>query len=226
MLSIEAIASDHGILIIEDVAQAFGAKHHGRNAGTIGFCGCFSFYPTKNLAALGDAGMVVTNDETTADLVRRLRNHGTENNYEHSSLGINSRLDSLQAAAISVRLRYVEEWTERRRKIAEQYLTGLDGVIVLPTIDEANHPVFNQFVVRTSARDALKDYLKKHGIGTKIYYPIPLHLQQGLAPMTGEVGDYPCAEEVSRTCLALPIFPELSDEEVNHVINKVREFHS
>ena len=226
MLRIQTIAADHGILIIEDVAQAFGAKHHGRDAGAMGFCGCFSFYPTKNLAAIGDAGMVVTNDRAAAERLRRLRVHGEERRYHHTTLGINSRLDSLQAAAISVRLQYVEEWNQRRRQIARRYLEGLDGIIALPAPDEANHAVYNQFVVRTSERDALAERLQGHGIGTKIYYPIPLHLQPGLAPMTGEVGDYPRAEEVARTCLALPIFPELQDEEVDHVIDKTREFCS
>jgi dTDP-4-amino-4,6-dideoxygalactose transaminase len=224
VLRIQAIAADHGILIIEDAAQAFGAKHRGRYAATMGFCGCLSFYPTKNLAAIGDAGMVVTNDEGAAKRLRLLRAHGAEDRYEHKILGVNSRLDSIQAAALSVRLPYVEEWNQRRRAIAARYIGGLDGVISVPTPDESNEPVYNQFVIRTPERDALLEHLQGHGIGTQVYYPIPLHLQEGLAPMTGNVGDFPRAEEAARTCLALPIFPELRDEEVDHVIEKIREF--
>jgi dTDP-4-amino-4,6-dideoxygalactose transaminase len=233
MLRIQSIAADHGILIIEDVAQAFGARHHGRNAGTMGFCGCFSFYPTKNLSAMGDAGMIVTNDGAAAERLRSLRAHGAEDRYHHTTLGINSRLDALQAAAVSVKLKYVEKWNQRRRQIAEHYLTELDGVIALPQTHAANDAVYNQFVVRTSERDGLREHLEGHGIGTEIYYPIPLHLQPGLRPLAtnspstavlGEIGDYPRAEEAARTCLALPIFPELRDDEVDHVIAKVQEF--
>ena len=224
MLRIQTIAADHGVLIIEDVAQAFGATHRGRAAGTMGFCGCFSFYPTKNLAAIGDAGMVVTHDVGTADRLRLLRAHGQENNYEHNMLGINSRLDSLQAAAISVRLPYVDEWNARRRQIAERYLAGLEGKVMLPTPVPHNEAVYNQFVIRTSERDALKEFLSGHGVGTAIYYPIPLHLQRGLGAVCGSPGDFPRAEEAARTCLALPIFPELEEAEIDYVIEKIREF--
>lgn len=224
MLRIQAIAADHGILIVEDAAQAFGARHRGRAAGTMGFCGCLSFYPTKNLAAIGDAGMVVTNDDGAAGRLRRLRAHGAEDRYVHKTMGINSRLDAIHAAALSVRLPYVEEWNDRRRQIAARYRSALGDVVTLPDVDDASEPVYNQFVIRTPERDALREHLQGHGIGTEIYYPVPLHLQEGLAPMTGSVGDYPRAEEAARTCLALPIFPELTDEEVAHVIDKVREF--
>ena len=224
MLRIQAIAADHGVLIIEDVAQAFGAKHRGRTAGTMGFCGCLSFYPTKNLAAIGDAGMVVTHDSRTADRLRLFRAHGLENEHEHNMLGINSRLDSLQAAAISVRLPYVDEWNERRRQIAQRYLVGLEGTVTLPTPAPHNEAVYNQFVIRTSERDALKEFLSGHGIGTAIYYPIPLHLQRGLGSVCGSPGDFPRAEETARTCLALPIFPELEEAEIDFVIEKIQEF--
>jgi dTDP-4-amino-4,6-dideoxygalactose transaminase len=199
----------------------------------MGFCGCFSFYPTKNLSAMGDAGMIVTNDGAAAERLRSLRAHGAEDRYHHTTLGINSRLDALQAAAVSVKLKYVEKWNQRRRQIAEHYLTELDGVIALPQTHAANDAVYNQFVVRTSERDGLREHLEGHGIGTEIYYPIPLHLQPGLRPLAtnspstavlGEIGDYPRAEEAARTCLALPIFPELRDDEVDHVIAKVQEF--
>ena len=224
MLRIQTIAADHGILIIEDVAQAFGATHRERAAGTMGFCGCLSFYPTKNLAAIGDAGMVVTQDSQTAERLRLLRAHGLENGYEHNLPGINSRLDSLQAAAISVRLPYVDEWNERRRHTAQRYSEGLEGIVTLPMPPEHNEAVYNQFVIRTSERDALREFLSGHGIGTEIYYPIPLHLQKGLGAVCGTPGDFPRAEETARTCLALPIFPELEEKEIDYVIEKIREF--
>lgn len=225
MLQIQALAADHGILIIEDVAQAFGATHRGRYAGTMGFCGCLSFYPTKNLAAIGDAGMVVTNDPKAAERLRMLRAHGVEGNkYEHNVLGINSRLDSLQAAALSVRLKYVDEWNIRRRLTAERYLEGLEGLVTLPIHGAENQPVFNQFVIRTSLRDELRDHLSACGVGTEIYYPIPLHLQKGLAPACGQPGDHPRSEEAARTCLALPVFPELEEGEIDYVIESIRAF--
>ena len=224
MSRIEAVAGDRGIPIIEDAAQAFGARHRGRYAGAMGFCGCLSFYPTKNLSGIGDGGMVVTDDDGAAVRLRLLRAHGDAGGHEHKTLGINSRLDSIQAAALSVRLPYVEEWNRRRRQIADRYRRGLEGVVSLPLRAENNEPVYNQFVIRTSERDALRDHLQRNGIGTRIYYPIPLHLQEGLAPMTGKAGDCPGAEEAAQTCLALPIFPELRDEEVDCVIEKIREF--
>ncbi len=224
MLQIQALAADHGILIVEDVAQAFAATHRGRYAGTMGFCGCLSFYPTKNLAAIGDAGMVVTNDSKAAQRLRMLRAHGEENKYEHNALGINSRLDSLQAAALSVRLKYVDGWNNRRRRIARRYSEGLEGLVTLPISGVENQPVFNQFVIRTSLRDELRDHLTASGVGTEIYYPIPLHLQKGLEPACGKPGDHPRAEEAARTCLALPVFPELRDGEVDYVIESIQAF--
>lgn len=224
MLAIQTIASDHNILVIEDVAQAFGATHRGKAAGTMGFCGCFSFYPTKNLAAVGDAGMVVTHDAQTADQLRRLRTHGVENRYEHNTLGINSRLDSIQAAAISVRLPYVDGWNRRRREIAARYTQALDGIVTLPITSDPAECVYNQFVIRTSERDPLREFLSGKGIGTEIYYPIPLHLQRGLGAACGSAGEFPRSEEAARTCLALPIFPELEDEEIDYVIEWIREF--
>ncbi len=226
MLKIQTVAADNGILIIEDVAQAFGALHRGRAAGTLGFCGCLSFYPTKNLAAIGDAGMVVTNDTRAEEQLRLLRAHGLENRYEHNELGINSRLDSIQAAAISVRLKYVAAWNERRRQIGKRYTAGLEGVVTVPTPPEHNQAVFNQYVIRTSERDNLRRHLSEQGVGTEIYYPIPLHLQKGLSHVGGSPGDFPRAEEAARTCLALPIFPELEDNEVDYVIEQIRGFFS
>jgi dTDP-4-amino-4,6-dideoxygalactose transaminase len=224
MHTIQTIAADHGVLIVEDVAQAFGAKHRGKHAGTMGFCGCFSFYPTKNLAAIGDAGMVVTHDSATADRLRLLRAHGLENGYEHNVLGIASRLDSVQAAALSVRLPYVDEWNHRRRQIARRYTEGLEGIVTLPCPREHNEAVFNCFVIRTPERDALRRFLRIRGVCTEIYYPIPLHFQRGLGASVGSAGDFPRAEEAAHTCLALPIFPELEEEEIDYVIETVREF--
>ena len=224
MRRIRAIADEHGVPVIEDAAQAFGARHLGRCAGTMGFSGCFSFYPTKNLAAIGDAGMVVTGDDAVARRLRLLRVHGDTGGYRHAILGVNSRLDAIQAAALRVRLPHVEEWNARRRAIADRYRTGLDGIVGVPAPSAFNRPVYHQFVIRASDRDGLAAHLRDHGVGTRIYYPVPLHLQEGLAPMTGRPGDCPAAEEAARTCLALPIFPELRDAEVDYVIERVREF--
>ena len=163
-------------------------------------------------------------DSGTADRLRLLRAHGLENEHEHNVLGINSRLDSLQAAAISVRLPYVGEWNERRRQIAQQYSERLEGMVTLPTPSPHNEAVYNQFVIRTSERDALKENLSGHGIGTGIYYSIPLHLQRGLGAVCGSPGDFPRAEETARTCLALPIYPELEETEIDYVIEKIRDF--
>lgn len=226
MLRIQECAMEQGFLIIEDMAQAFGALHRNRPAGAMGFCGCLSFYPTKNLAAIGDAGMILTNDKRTAAQLRLLRAHGLENEYEHNELGINSRLDSVQAAVLSVRLKYVSAWNERRRQIANRYDEGLTGIVTIPSPPEYNHAVYNQYVIRSSQRDELRDFLLDEGIGTGLYYPIPLHLQASLSHVGGLEGDYPRAEEAARTCLALPIFPELEQEEVDYVIQKIREFSS
>ena len=224
MQPIAAMADVHGFLVIEDAAQAFGARHRQRFAGTFGFCGCFSFYPTKNLAAMGDGGMVVTHDEATARRIRLLATHRRPNRYEHRVLEINSRLDALQAAILSVKLRHVPEWNARRKEIAGRYSEGLRGLVALPAPSEHNDPVFHQFVIRTPERDRLRSHLAARGVGTEIYYPIPLHLQQGLAPFCGKPGDCPRAEEVARTCLALPVFPELEDSEVDIVIDAIRGF--
>ncbi len=224
MRRIRAIADEYGVPVIEDAAQAFGARHRGRCAGTMGFSGCLSFYPTKNLAAIGDAGMVVTGDDAVARRLRLLRVHGDGGGYRHAILGVNSRLDAIQAAALRVRLPHVEEWNARRRAIADRYRTGLDGIVGVPAPSAFNRPVYHQFVIRASDRDGLAAHLRDHGVGTRIYYPVPLHLQEGLAPMTGRPGDCPAAEEAARTCLALPIFPELRDAEVDYVIERVREF--
>jgi len=218
------MAREHGFQLIEDAAQAFGALRRERFAGTFGFCGCFSFYPTKNLAALGDGGMIVTNDGKAADTIRQLANHGIRKRYEHVTPGINSRLDALQAAVLSVKLRHVGEWNERRREIARRYSERLRDLVTVPEPSEPNVPVFHQYVIRTPVRDALRDYLTSTGIGTEIYYPIPLHLQPGLAPFCGRPGDYPEAEAVAGSALALPIFPELEDDEIDRVIGAIREF--
>jgi len=224
MQEIQALTDDHNLLIIEDAAQAFGATCGGQPAGTMGFCGCLSFYPTKNLAAIGEAGMIVTNDADVANRLRSLRAQGLENQYEHNTLGINSRLDSVQAAALEVRLRYVDNWNEKRRQTAQRYGEGLSGLVQIPSPDESNKCVYHQYVIRTPHRDRLRVFLSEQGIGTAIYYPIPLHLQPGLAPFCGVEGDYPIAEQAARTSLALPIFPELQQDEVDYVIEKIGDF--
>jgi dTDP-4-amino-4,6-dideoxygalactose transaminase len=218
------LAADRRIPVIEDAAQAFGARRLGRWTGTLGQSGCFSFYPTKNLAALGDAGMVVTDDDSLAASLRRIANHGVRGRYEHVEMGVNSRLDSIQAASLSVRLRYLDEWNQRRRALARRYSEGLSEVVGVPSAREGNQPVFHQYVIRTERRDALRAHLAARGIGTEIYYPIPLHLQKALGPDCGKPGDCPGAEQAAARALALPIFPELEDGEAARVVAAIRDF--
>jgi dTDP-4-amino-4,6-dideoxygalactose transaminase len=224
--ALKSLAADSDLVLIEDAAQAFGAMCWERPAGTMGFCGCLSFYPTKNLAAIGDAGMVITNDAGAAKRLRLMRAHGLENQYEHNILGINSRMDSIQAAALSVRLKYVDDWNERRRQIAHRYDEELRDLVEIPLPATSNRAVYHQYVIRTQNRDQLRTFLAAEGVATAIYYPIPLHLQPGLAPFCGSEGDYPNAEEAARTSLALPIYPELQQNEVDYVIEKIRAFRA
>jgi len=235
-----AIARSHGILIIEDAAQAFGASWRGRKAGTLGTAATFSFYPTKNLSAAGDAGAVSTDNEDLAAHVRRLRNHGSRERYYHEEIGWNSRLDAIQAAILRVKLKHIDQWNERRRAIAAKYealfaATGLveNGAItvgakapiaLLQTRPEAFH-IYHQYVVRAHRRDELRKFLSERGIGSEIYYPVPLHLQQSFAYLGYKPGDFPESERAAAEALALPIFPELRADEQERVVGAVSEFY-
>ena len=229
------IASEYGVAIIEDAAQAFGAKWRDRRAGTLGHVAAFSFYPTKNLSAYGDAGCLTTNDAGMADRARLLRNHGSRTRYHHEETGWNSRLDAIQAAILRVKMNYLESWNAARRAHAARYdallrETGLLSKANVPlsaleTLPEAFH-IVHQYVVRASRRDELRKFLSARNIGTEVYYPIPLHLQPPLAYLGYTAGDFPEAELAANEVLALPMFPELTDEEQRLVVQAISDFYS
>jgi len=219
-----ATAREHGIMVVEDAAQAHGACWKGKKAGALGDVGCFSFYPSKNLGAYGEAGMVTTNDEAIAERVRMLRNYGQGDRYHHKIKGVNSRLDELQAAILRVKLRHLDEWNERRRQIAAIYNSGLaDTPLRLPVESDGAEHVYHLYAIRTEERDALRGYLTEKGVGTQIHYPIPVHLQEAYADLGLGEGAFPRAERAAREVLSLPMFPELRGEEVKTVIQRVRE---
>jgi dTDP-4-amino-4,6-dideoxygalactose transaminase len=219
------LASKHGLRIVEDCAQAIGASWRGRPLGGIGDIGCFSFYPTKNLGADGDGGMCVTQDEALAKRLKMLRVHGIERRYYHDLHGYNSRLDEIQAAILRVKLPHLKAWTERRGAIAARYSKGLDGLpVAVPEIAEGNVSCWHVYAILSEERDALQAHLAAQGVPTLVYYPLPLHLQQCYAGSGWKAGDYPVAESVSGRILPLPMYPELTDEQVDHVIAAVRSF--
>lgn len=220
-----------GIPIIEDAAQAIGAEDHRRRAGSMGTIGCFSFYPSKNLGGAGDAGMLVTNDDEHAKRLRMLRVHGEETKYHHQVIGINSRLDALQAVVLRTKLKYLEGWNQERQRRARQYEimfsdAGLSEVIEVPYVRSDVRHVYHQFVVRVRGgkRDALLDHLSNSGIGSGVYYPVPLHLQNCFAYLGHKEGDFPFAEAAAKETLALPVYPELTDQQQDYVVSKIGEF--
>jgi dTDP-4-amino-4,6-dideoxygalactose transaminase len=229
MESILDVARARGIAVIEDAAQAIGAERAGRRAGSVGAMACFSFYPTKNLGAFGDAGLLTTNDADLAERVRMLRNHGSpglRNKYEHRLLGGNFRLDALQAAVLRIKLRHLEAWTARRRENASRYreLLSAFGALQLPEETSNERHVYNQFVIRSSHRDELRAHLANRGIGSDVYYPEPLHLALCFKDLGGRAGDYPASERASKESLALPIYPELTPEMVSQVAGAVLSY--
>jgi dTDP-4-amino-4,6-dideoxygalactose transaminase len=235
-----ALAQKFGVTIIEDAAQAFGANWRGKKSGSLGRAGAFSFYPTKNLSAYGDGGAVSTDDEELAAHVRRLRNHGSRQRYYHEEIGWNSRLDALQAAVLRIKLQHIDRWNQQRREVAAKYdaLFGDSGLVksgalsvdaqapigLLQTRADAFH-IYHQYVVRAFRRDELRAFLTSHGIGTEIYYPVPLHLQQSFAYLGYKPGDLPISEDAAKESLALPIFPELRDDEQQRVVAGIAEFY-
>ena len=229
MDSILKTAEAHEIYVIEDAAQAIGAHDDkGRQAGTIGHMGCFSFFPGKNLGAFGDGGMVVTNDEELAETLRMLRVHGGKPKYYHRVVGGNFRLDALQAAVLRVKLKHLTYWMEARRKKARRYRLlfeemGLLKWTLLPE-DVPGH-VYNQFVGRFPHRDRLQQYLRERGVETAIYYPLPLHLQECFQILSYRRGDFPQAEAAAQESLALPMYPELTENQQRHVVKTIREFY-
>jgi dTDP-4-amino-4,6-dideoxygalactose transaminase len=221
-----ALARQHGLKVIEDAAQAHGARYRGRRAGALGDAAGWSFYPTKNLGAMGDAGAVTTDDDELADRVRVLRNYGSRVKYYNEVKGFNSRLDPLQAAFLRVKLKRLDEWNVRRKVAAQKYLEALAGTpeLTLPWVPDWADPAWHVFVVGHPRRDALQRYLAQAQIATLIYYPVPPHLSDAYAALGGKVGDYPLAEALARTNLSLPMGPHLSLESVEVVARAVRAF--
>ena len=225
MPAVEAACKGRGIAVLEDAAQAIGSEWLGKRAGEMGIAACFSFFPSKNLGGIGDGGMVVSRDEALADRVRLLREHGARPKYHHHVLGTNSRLDAIQAAVLRVKLRHLEAWHEGRQKNAALYRELLSGTQVgLPVARKEARHIYNQFVIRTARRDGLKHHLTGAGIGTEVYYPRALHLQECFAALGHKEGDFPNSEAASRETLALPIYPELTPEQIAYVSAKIHEF--
>jgi dTDP-4-amino-4,6-dideoxygalactose transaminase len=232
------IGRGRGLALIEDAAQAWGAEWEGAKAGGMGDAAAFSFYPTKNLSAAGDAGMVTTNRDDVAERVRMLRNQGMRRRYHHDELGWNARMDGLQGAVLTVKLKYIAGWNEARRALAARYhaLFAKAGLaeagpypvhgVVLPREAPGARHVWHQYVIRTSRRDALREFLTARGIGSEIYYPVPLHRQEALKGLGYAEGDFPEAERAAREVLALPIFPELRKDEQETVVAAIAEFLS
>jgi dTDP-4-amino-4,6-dideoxygalactose transaminase len=222
------IARKHGLAVIEDGAQAIGATYKGRKAGSLGTTGCFSFFPSKNLGGLGDGGMVTTQDERLADRLMQCRNHGSKPKYFHKWVGGNFRLDTLQAAGLLVKLKHLEDWSARRRANAARYDEQLAGFepVVTPKVADGNVSIYNQYVIRVPRRDELQAFLKESGIGTAVYYPLSLHEQECFRQLGCRTGDFPVSEQAARESLAIPIYPELSEEQIAYVVGKIKEFLS
>lgn len=224
-----AIAKKHNLPVIEDAAQAIGSEYQGRRAGSMGDVGCFSFFPSKNLGAVGDAGACTANDDRLAKRLVKLRGHGAEVKYYHDEVGGNFRIDTIHAAVLTVKLKHLDDWTAARQANAAYYTRAIEAdpvlrsVITPPAVVRSRH-IFNQYVVRTADRDGLKDYLKVNQIGTEVYYPVPMHLQKCFAYLGHRKGDFPHSEEAALTTLALPIYPELTEAQKQHVVNTLAAF--
>ncbi|MCF6096385.1 DegT/DnrJ/EryC1/StrS family aminotransferase [Thermovorax subterraneus] len=221
------IAKRYDLFIVEDACQAIGAEYKGKKVGAIGDIGCFSFFPTKNLGGYGDGGLVVTNNDELAEKIKRLRVHGSTKKYYHSQIGYNSRLDEMQAAILKVKLKYIDQWNEKRIERARLYNEKLkDLPIILPKIyrEDYKKHVFHLYTILTQKRDELKKYLEQKGIPTGIYYPLPLHLQEVYKDLGYKRGDLPNAEEACERALSLPLYPELKEGQVEYVAKTVREF--
>jgi dTDP-4-amino-4,6-dideoxygalactose transaminase len=220
-------AGEHGMAVIEDAAQAIGAEYKGRRAGTLGRMACFSFFPSKNLGCYGDGGLLTTDDKALASLLASLRIHGRTNKYFHQWIGVNSRLDALQAAVLRVKLRRLDAWTEARRRNAQTYRELLEGAPVSTPvlIPYQTRHIYNQFVIRCPERDKLQAYLKENGIGTEVYYPLPLHLQPCFGSLGNQKGDFPVSEQLANDTLALPIHQGLERADLEYVSEKIRSFY-
>jgi dTDP-4-amino-4,6-dideoxygalactose transaminase len=224
-----AVAKKHKLAVIEDAAQAIGSEYKRKRAGSMGTVGCFSFFPSKNLGAVGDAGAVTCNDDALARRLVKLRGHGADVKYYHDEVGGNFRLDTIHAAVLSVKLKHLDRWTADRQANAAFYTRAIESdpmlrkVITPPPVVASRH-IFNQYVIRTKDRDGLKDFLKLRHIGTEIYYPVPMHQQKCFADLGYGKGDFPHSEDAAQTTLALPIYPELTDAQKRHVVDSLAAF--
>ncbi|MGC8545021.1 DegT/DnrJ/EryC1/StrS family aminotransferase [Athalassotoga sp.] len=225
---LKSVCDEHGIKILEDAAQSIGSEAlvDGKKfkTGAIGEAGILSFFPTKNLGAYGDAGMVLTNSEEIAKRVKSLRVHGARQKYVHEEIGYNSRMDEIQAAVLNVKFSHLDEWIDARIKVAKRYSNLLGDFVQCPEVPGDRTYVFHQYVIKTKARDDLREYLTNEGVGTAIYYPIPLHLQKCFSFLGYKNGDFPVAEKLSRESLAIPIFPEIKPDEQEYVANKIKSY--
>jgi len=220
-------AEKHGLIVIEDAAQAHLAEYKGRKVGNFGKAACYSFYPGKNLGAYGDGGAVLTNDYELAERASMFTNHGRSEKYNHEFEGVNSRLDALQAVILSVKLKYLENWTTARREKAEIYSRCLSiPEIKLPLEDEKNKHVYHLFVIRCKERDALRAYLDENGISTGIHYPIPLHLLKAYEYMGSKKGDFPVAEQLASEILSLPLYPEITEDQIVYISDNIKSYYA
>lgn len=227
MHEITSVAQKHNLMVIEDAAQAVTALHHDKPAGSFGDAACFSFYPTKNLGAAGDSGMVVTDREDVAARLKQLRQHGEDSRYLHATVGINGRMDGIQATVLLTKLSHLDRWNQKRIEHARHYNTALQNIeqVTPPLEQDYNYHVYHQYVIRCQQRDRLRQFLSEHEIGSGVYYPTPLHLQPCFANLGYNPGDFPNAEAASKEVLALPVFPELTREQQDAVIENIEKFY-
>ncbi len=230
MAAINEIAGRKNVQVIEDACQAIGAAQQGKRAGALGNTGCFSFFPTKNLGGFGDGGLITTNDKALAESMTMLRVHGSQVRYLHEAVGINSRLDALQAAVLHIKLQYLDQWTEGRRRNAERYqqlfaqTKYVDRVMLPPTVP-GNFHVYNQFTVRAPKRDELRTFLKEKGVGTEVYYPLPMHLQNCYHDLGHRKGVFPLSEHAAEEVMSIPIYAELTEAQQVYVVEMIAEFY-
>ncbi|MEO0234597.1 MAG: DegT/DnrJ/EryC1/StrS family aminotransferase [candidate division WOR-3 bacterium] len=227
MEKIVEIASKHNLIVIEDCAQAHGAKFKGKMVGTFGHAACFSFYPGKNLGSYGEGGGVATNSDEVAEKIDKIRNHGSKIKYVHEFVGYNYHMHGFQGAVLTIKLKYLDGWNKKRREIAEKYTQKLKEIkdLALPYVQKECEHVFHLYVIRTSYREELKQFLNDNGVGTNIHYPYPLHLQESYKFLGYKQGDFPVAEDYAPKLLSLPMFPEMTDEQIDYVVEKIKEFY-
>jgi dTDP-4-amino-4,6-dideoxygalactose transaminase len=230
MAAINEIAKRKNIYVIEDACQAIGAAQQEKRAGILGDTGCFSFFPSKNLGGFGDGGLITTNNKTLADSMAMLRVHGSHVRYLHEAVGINSRLDALQAAVLQVKLKYLDQWNEGRRRNAERYRqlfaqTKHGDCVILPPTKPGNFHVYNQFTIRVPKRDELRTFLKEKEVGTEVYYPLPMHLQNCYRELGHQKGSFPLSEQAAEEVMSIPIYPELTESQQGYVVEMITEFY-